>query len=195
MKIGLTGNIGSGKTLIAGIWEKLGIPVFCADTEAKKILASDPEVRKLVIKTFGKASYLPDGTPNRDFLATIVFSKSRGRKKINQIIHPRVQLAFEQWANTQTAPYVIEESAIIFESNLESQFDFIVTVSAKTETLINRAMIRDNTTKENVLARMKTQASTLWKKKNSDFVIENNGDQLLLPQVLKIHQFLCSHQS
>jgi dephospho-CoA kinase len=192
--IGLTGGIGSGKTTIAEIFEKLGVPVYYADREAKEIMRSNSIVKDKLIKLFGEQSYINEDI-NNHFIADIVFNDKNKLKELNEIVHPEVNKHFESWVKGQNSVYVIQENAIIFESNNQSKFDYIITVVAPEKIKIDRVIDRDKTSKELVLARMKNQLGDSVKMKNSKFVIHNTDLQLSKNQVFNIHKELINKLS
>jgi dephospho-CoA kinase len=188
-KVGLTGNIGSGKSLVAQIFLTLGVPVFDADNEAKAILFSQ-EVSGKVIRLFGN-KILTDGRIDKQKLAGVVFPDKKLLEQLNEIIHPAVREKFESWSILHiNRPYLIYEAAILFESGHYKNLDAMINVFAYPEIRIKRVMARDKISRELVLERMQNQ----WKddKKNAlaDFIITNNGNELLIPQVEKIHSIL-----
>jgi len=187
IKVGVTGGIGSGKTLICEIFERLGIPVFNADVEAKEIYNTDKKVIEQVQQLFGHDIY-HQGKLKRDILAKIIFNDSKALDKVNAIVHPKVREYFIDWTEKQTSEYVIEEAAILFESNAYLDLDYIINVHARQENRIERVMNRDNISKEQVLSRMKNQLCDEKRMKLADFTIYNDGDRMILPQVIEIHQ-------
>lgn len=187
LKIGLTGGIGSGKSVVAGIFKVLGIPVFDADSEARLIMEKDEKVATSIQNMFGDESYI-DKKLNRKYIANIVFNDPAKLKQLNAIVHPAAILAANNWMNIQTTPYVIKEAALLFESGSASQLDYFVGVHAPQSLRIKRAMQRDNATREQVLARMSRQSDEEEKMKLCDFVVVNDEKQLLIPQVLQLHQ-------
>lgn len=192
IKVGLTGNIGSGKSLVSQTFEALGVPVFYADSEARKILNTN-EIVHLIRNTFGKDVVQANNEINRKKLASIVFNSTHDLTKLNDLIHPKLGESFINWTHEhQDKPYVIQEAAILFESHFNHLMDQIITVSAPLEIRLKRVIARDNTHKEEVLARMKNQWPDGKKEELSDFVINNDGSEMLLPQILKIHQELIS---
>ncbi|WP_372642767.1 dephospho-CoA kinase [Ancylomarina sp.] len=187
LSIGLTGGIGSGKSLVADFFRQLGIPVYNSDIEAKNLMKTDDLIRLSLIKAFGKSVYLKSGDLNRAKLAEVVFSNNEALKKVNAIVHPQVRLHFQEWVLKQTeAPYVIQESAILFDTGLYKNFDKIITVTADEAIRINRVVERDSCTKESVLERMSKQMSEQERIVKSDFVIYNNSE-LIIPQIIAIH--------
>jgi dephospho-CoA kinase len=186
IKVGLTGNIGSGKSLVARIFETLHIPVFYADIEAKKIL-DNPDVREEVVNLFGQD--VIEGTRLlRPKIAEIVFSDKQALEKLNQIIHPAVRKQFTIWANHQISPYVIYEAAILHESGHYKNMDKIILVKADENLRIKRVVKRDQVSEEQVKSRMQNQWPESKKEEFSDFVIDNNEKDLLIPQVLSVHE-------
>jgi len=186
---GLTGNIGSGKTLVSSIFSFLGIPVYHADTESKRFL-DDEHVKQNISKLFGPKVLAPENTIDRKALASVVFNDPVALSKLNAILHPLVKEDFRQWAQRQRSCYVIHEAAIIIESGFRNEFGKIIHVSCPAETAIIRVMERDKVSREEVLRRMKFQMEDEKKAALSDFVIRNDGSELLIPQVLAIHQEL-----
>src|SRR6056297_591747 len=191
IKVGVTGGIGSGKTLICEIFERLGIPVFNADVEAKEIYNTDKKVIEQVQQLFGHDIY-HQGKLKRDILAKIIFNDSKALDKVNAIVHPKVREYFIDWTEKQTSEYVIEEAAILFESNAYLDLDYIINVHARQENRIERVMNRDNISKEQVISRMKNQLCDEKRMKLADFTIHNDDDRMLLPQVVDIHQKILS---
>lgn len=189
LRIGLTGGIGSGKSVVADIFRSIGIPVYSADLAAKKLMNTDPELKKKIIAAFGKDSY--KGTDiNRSFLVSHVFYNDEKLEQLNTIVHPATIADAQQWMANQTTPYAIKEAAIIFETGTEKFLDYVIGVSAPTPMRIQRVMQRDNLTKEEVLKWMARQMDDKEKISRCDFVIYNDGETLLIPQVLSIHKKL-----
>lgn len=171
--IGLTGGIGSGKTTIANIFnEYFSIPIYITDKEAKQIIATDPDVQSKIIKIFGKNAFI-NKQYNAKYIGSIVFNDENMLKKLNNIIHPAVAKNFIAWKEKQTAPYVIKESAILFESGSYKDCDMIISVVVPLELRIKRVMLRDKIDRKSVENRIKNQWSDEKKIKNSNFVIEN----------------------
>lgn len=187
--IGLTGGIGSGKTTVANHFIGAGIPVYIADDEARKIMQS-PEILKKIEKIFG-SSIFEKGVLNRQKLAEIVFSNSDKLKQLNAIIHPAVKKHFGNWIlNYKNSPFVIYETAILFESGSYKDCDKIITVTAPLETRIERVIQRDKTTRENVLKRINMQWSDNQRLGKSDFVIEILNPEITKSEVGKILKIL-----
>lgn len=193
LKVGLTGGIGSGKSLVAEIFKALGVPVFHADLEGRKIVNSDT-VKHLLAKLFGP-EVIDGDTVNRQVLAAIVFNDPEKLKKLNAIVHPEVRKSFQSWLGSYpTEPYIIYEAAILIESGYWQQLDRIILVTAPQEVRIQRVMQRDNVSREQVIMRMNNQWSDREKIPYAHFVIENDGEKLLVPQVLTIHKILTGSQ-
>lgn len=184
--VGLTGGIGSGKTTVAGIFSKLGVPVYIADDEAKKLMKSSKVIKRKLVKLFGEDAYI-NGNLNKPFIANAIFNNKALLEKMNAIIHPKVASHFNKWFLKQTAPYVIKEAAILFENNTYQSFDFIITVTAPEEIKIERLLNRDDTSIKRIEDIMKNQWPDEEKIKYSDFVIVNNVIENTEKQVAKIH--------
>ncbi|GAA4340261.1 dephospho-CoA kinase [Mucilaginibacter gynuensis] len=189
LKVGLTGNIGSGKTTVAQIFEVLGIPVFYSDTEAKAVMTTDAELIAGIKETFGEASYFEDGSLNRKHISGLVFNNPSELAKLNALVHPAVFRAFDarilQFEGK--VPYIIKEAAILFESGSYKDCDATVLVTAPLETRIQRVMQRDNLQHDEVLNRDARQFLEAEKLKMANEVIVNDDSQLVIPQVLALH--------
>lgn len=187
--IGLTGGIGSGKTTIANHFMEANIPVYIADDEARKLMQSE-EISDAIKKAFGELIF-DDAILNREKLAQIVFNDPEKLKLLNAIIHPAVKKKFQDWVlNHKNFPFVIYEAAILFESGNYKNCDLIITVTAPLESRIQRVILRDNTTKEQVLKRIHTQWNDDKRIAKSDFVIENLDAKTTNTQVNKILKIL-----
>ena len=170
--IGLTGGIGSGKTTVAKIFEELGIPVFIADDEGKKITNS-PETKEKIIKLFGN-NVVNQGEINRNILADLVFNNSLALEQLNSIIHPEVKKQFEIWCHdNKNRSYLIYESAILLESNNSNIFSKIITVSAPEHLRIMRVKQRNNFSDEDVKRRIRKQWTDIQREEKADYVINN----------------------
>jgi dephospho-CoA kinase len=192
IKIGLTGGIGTGKTMVAEIFAALGIQVFFADQEAKKAY-SDPEVLKKIRKLFGENVFDDHGL-NFIKLSNLIFSNKIELEKLNNIIHPYVLARFEKWiGENQAAPYVIMESAILFETGYNTMFEKMIAVTAPQKLCIERVMKRDDIDRDMVLKRIANQFPNESKVERSDYSILNNNIELLTPQVLLIHRMLSAN--
>jgi len=190
--IGLTGGIGSGKSIAAKVFANIGIPVFDADTAAKNIMHSNAIVKDKLIQIFGKEVYSLNDKGveqlNRIYLSTIVFSDPEKLAILNSIIHPITIQASIDWANQQSAPYVIKEAALFFESGSSLGVHKIIGVSAPKALRIHRVMKRDSCTKEDVEKRMSNQIEESIKMKLCDWIIINDEQHLVLPQVVSLHE-------
>ncbi len=185
--VGLTGGIGSGKSTVAKIFESLGIPVFNSDTAAKNIINNDAEVVSQVISQFGEM--YQDGKLNAEKMAQIVFNDKEALEKLNNIIHPKVRRYFEKWVSEHSdAPVLIKEAAILIESDAYRLMDKIILVVASEKERIARVVKRDNVSTENVKERIQSQLSDEEKQRYADFSINNDGKQMLIPQVLEIYK-------
>ena len=186
IKLGVTGGIGSGKTSVCNVFGILGIPVFSADEEAKKVMEVDTGIIMRLNAIAGHNIYT-SGTLNRAELARLIFNNRTMLEKVNSIVHPAVFSRFNEWAKKQSAPYIIMEAAILFESGGWKMVDRIITVTAPVEERIERVMRRSAITKEEVLERMKNQTSDSEKIKRSDYVIDNSENAMIIPAILNIH--------
>jgi len=189
LKVGLTGGIGSGKTTVAQIFEVISIPVYYADTAARDLMNHDPELKKQIIANFGKEAYL-NGELNRSYLGSVVFPDTEKLNLLNSIVHPVTIRHSANWMKNQKTAYAIKEAALIFEAGFEKHLDYIIGVTAPESLRIQRVVERDHVPKEKVLDRMRHQMDEKEKIGRCDFVIENDGNTALLPQVLAIHERL-----
>ncbi|MFN6245758.1 MAG: dephospho-CoA kinase [Chitinophagaceae bacterium] len=185
--IGLTGGIGSGKSTVAKIFAQLGIPVLDADATAKAIMNEDHSVKTKLIELFGEDAY-KENQLNRPYIAQIVFEDAFKLQQLNAIIHPITIQYAKDWAFKQSAPYVIKEAALFFESGSSEGVEKIIGVTAPKHIRIQRVMQRDQMTRENVIKRMEHQLEDSLKMKLCDWVIQNDDMHLLIPQILAIHQ-------
>ncbi len=188
--IGITGGIGSGKSLVSMVLRRIGFNVYDADSEAKALMNSNEKLKEELKNTFGETIYDLDGNLNRKKMGEIVFSTLENTQKANKIIHPAVQEHFTNWAKNQIVkenmPFVFKEAALMFESNSYSQLNAIVTVYAPKEIRIQRAMKRDNASREGIELRIAKQIPEIIKLTKSNFVIFNDGEQMVLPQIQKM---------
>ena len=190
--VGITGGIGSGKTTISKYFEGFGIPVYHADLEAKALMNRSKVIKRKLIALFGDDAYI-NNTLNRDYLRSQIFKEKKLLSKMNAIVHPKVGAHYKRWAKKQNAPYILKEVAIIFENNLQSQYDYIITVIADKEERVKRVMQRDNSSRDSVKAIIRNQFSDQEKIKKSDFVIENNDLEAAKLQAQIIHNNLISN--
>ena len=189
LKIGITGGIGSGKTTVSTIFETLGVPVYYADTEARKLMNTHLGIIEAVQQLLGPESYM-NGELNRKFVAEKLFSESAVRGALNKIVHPFTIADSESWMKKQTTPYVLKEAALLFESEANRFLDYVIGVSCPESTRINRVMQRDQTDRHSVLARIKGQMDQAEKLSRCNFIIKNNEKDFLTTQVLQLHEKL-----
>lgn len=189
LKVGITGGIGSGKSTVCSVFNQFGIPIFEADNVVKDLYNQSQELRNELINNFGPDVY--SGTQvNIDSLRQL-FKDSSKREQLNEIVHPFVFEAFEDWANSQKAPYVIKEAAILFESGADKTVDITIGVIAPESIRLKRTLQRDNfRSEEDALRIMKTQLSTSELREKCDYLIENDEQHSLIHQVQKLHQIL-----
>jgi len=189
LKVGITGGIGSGKTIISMVFEQLGVPVYSADSAAKELIASDEQVKQQVVKEFGSGIYSETGTLDRENMAQIVFNDSEALNKLNSIVHPAVRAHFTAWFNDLgEIPYVLKEAAILIETGAYKELDAIIVISADKSLRMQRVMKRDDVEAGDVEQRMKNQMEDEEKLKLADYTIDNNGVVPVIPQILKIHE-------
>jgi|SRR3954463_10606584 dephospho-CoA kinase len=189
LKIGITGGIGSGKTTVCKVFELLGIPVYYADDTSRNLLENDLEIKKKIIAAFGEQVIDSTGRIGRKKVASIVFGNEEKLNQLNAIIHPAVGDHFEKWLLMHLAsPYILKEAAILFESGAYKQVDKVITITAPETLRITRVMKRDGTSTEDIELRIKAQLSEEERVKRSQFVIVNDEQQLVIPQVMKLHK-------
>lgn len=191
LKAGITGGIGSGKSVVCRIFNSLGIPVYNADEAAKKLMQYDESVKQQLKIVLGDV-YDESGELNRKRVAELIFQNRSLLIAINNIVHPAVIADYAEWEQQVQAPYCIREAAILFESGSNKGLDKIILVDAPEEIRVQRIMQRDHRTREEIEAIMKQQWSSEKKKELSDYVIMNDEKQALLPQVLNLHQLFMS---
>jgi dephospho-CoA kinase len=186
-KLGLTGGIGSGKSLVCSILETLGVPVYYADKEARRMLKEDSGLRKSVTKLLGEEAYV-GAEYNREFVAGRVFGNHGLLLELNRLVHPAVRNDFSQWADTRSeSPYVVEEAAILFESGAYRFLDGTVLIYAPESIRVRRVKERDGVDEDQVRKRMMHQMDEEQKKERADFIIYNDDRSMLLPQVIDLH--------
>lgn len=186
IRVGITGGIGSGKSTACKVFSYLGIPVFEADIVAKQLMNIDPEIRSKLIDLFGTSVYLPDQTIDRKYLAGIVFNNASLLAQLSKIVHPEVHKSFDSWCRNQQSPYILHESAILFETGFYKLMDKSIAVVANENQRIERVMKRDKIPHELVKQRIKNQLNDEDKIKLADFVIGNNEHELIIPQIVEI---------
>jgi dephospho-CoA kinase len=189
LQIGVTGGIGSGKSLVSRIFQCLGIPVYDADTHAKELMTTDGILVSNIRKEFGELSFNTDGSLNRKYLSLTVFNDAVKLKKLNSLIHPRVAKDYDQWVEQRRRfPYVMKEAAILFEANSSKTLDKVIVVSAPEALRIERVLNRDpHRTEDQVRTIIRNQMPDVEKVKRGDFVIVNDEKVLVIPQVLELH--------
>ena len=192
-KVAITGNIGSGKSWVCELFkQRLGIPVYNSDDAAKQMYFL-PDVREKLVERFGDGFYISDKELNRKLIADLIFSDETAQRDLEGILYPALFVDFERWMAEQHMPYVLFESALVFEKRLEKYFDAVVMVSASVETRLRRAMLRDHCDEATVRARMAKQWPEEGKRLLADYVIwhENDDeDDALLKQIVEVHKIL-----
>jgi dephospho-CoA kinase len=189
LKLGVTGGIGSGKTSVCRVFNVLGIPVFSADSEAKQIMDNEKNISRELNSIAGRDLYR-NGDLDRVELARLIFNDQNLLRKVNSLVHPVVFEHFKQWQEEQTAPYVIMEAAILFESGGSKLVDKIITVVAPLDERIGRVIKGNRLTREQVMERIRNQLDDDMKIKQSDYVIYNSENDMIIPAILKIHEDL-----
>ena len=187
--VGITGGIGSGKTTVTKMFEALGVPVYYADDEAKKLMSSSLIIREALISLLGEETYT-NGILNRKFMADKIFNDKVLLEKANAIIHPQVAEHFQKWVTVQNHPFVLKEAAILYESGSYKQCDKVILVTAPKETRILRVMERDKVSREEVEARMKNQWEDSEKEELADFILQNDQISDTKKQVKVLHRQL-----
>ncbi|MDE3184332.1 MAG: dephospho-CoA kinase [Bacteroidota bacterium] len=187
LRIGLTGGIGSGKSTVARIFSVLGIPVYDSDTASKRLMAEDEMLKDKIIQSFGKESYT-NGRLNRKYLSEQVFSDPKKTDLLNSIVHPATIKDAEEWMKKQNSPYLIKEAALIFESGSNRFLDKVIGVSSPLSLRMERTMKRSNISAEQVKARINLQMDEEEKMALCDYIIVNDEQQMLIPQVLLLHK-------
>lgn len=184
-RVGVTGGIGSGKSLVCRLFAMLGVPVYDSDAQAKRLMASDTLLAASIRERFGKESYR-DGALDRAFLAKRVFADKRELEALDGLVHPVVIRDFREWADTCKNGYVIAESAVLYESGLNAETDAVVTVSAAQELRASRAALRDGCTPQQIVMRMQNQMSDAQREALADYVVWNDEKELVWKQVLAL---------
>ncbi|WP_339653680.1 dephospho-CoA kinase [uncultured Maribacter sp.] len=185
--VGLTGGIGSGKSTIAAMFRELGVPVYDSDERAKYLMNTSKKIRKQIVELLGEKAYLEDKL-NRAYIAKKVFNNSDLLKNVNQIVHPMVRKDFLKWTKKQNAPYVIQETALLFENNAQEFYDSVILITSPIAMRIDRILSRDKSTKAQIVARMNNQLDDETKLKLTDFVIDNIDLKTTALKVLEIHE-------
>lgn len=193
IKVGITGGIGSGKSTICHFFRTLGIPVFEADTEAKRLINSSEAIKNQLIAEFGSDIYLPNQLIDRKKLAGLIFNSPTLLEKVNRIIHPEVRIYFNKWVELQKSPYVVHEAAIMFESGFYQMMDYTILVTAPEAERITRVMKRENSTEESVKARIKKQWTDEQKMELASFIVKNDNTELIVPKLIELDKRFRSH--
>lgn len=190
LKVGITGGIGSGKSLVCAVFSMLGAPIYNADARAKELMNSDDKIREGIIENFGEKAFHPEGAIDNKYLANIVFSHPQKLKTLNSIIHPVVEADSRQWFEDQTTKYAIKEAALLYEVGADKYLDFIIVVFAPMKLRLKRVHKRDRQSYKEIRKRMENQMQDRIKVKKADFVIRNDGKHSILTQSLFIHHKL-----
>lgn len=193
LKIGITGGIGSGKSTICNFFKLIGIPVFQADVEAKKILNESAIIRGKMTLYFGSDIYLPNQTIDRKKLAQLIFNSPSLLEKVNSIVHPEVRKRFFDWCDQQKTPYIIHEAAILFETGFAQMMDYNILVTAPKQQRTDWVMNRDNSSAKQVEERMSKQWPDEKKEQLADFIIKNNNQELIIPVLLELDKKFRAH--
>ena len=190
IQIGITGGIGSGKSIVCNVFQLLGTPVYDADSRAKSLMTTDGILMSAIKKEFGVLSYNPDGSLNREFLAKQVFNNQERLGKLNEMVHPRVGVDYRNWLTQQiTSNYVIKEAALIFEAGTCKELDKVVVVHASEELRIQRVLHRDpQRSAQQVKGIMNNQLAAEEKLSRADYIIMNDEKQLVIPQIISLHR-------
>ncbi|MBP6517092.1 MAG: dephospho-CoA kinase [Chitinophagales bacterium] len=197
IKVGITGGIGSGKTTVCEIFERLGVPVYYADKQAKYLMETDKKLREAIRQLFGDEAFDSENNLNRAFIAGIVFKDEEKLLALNALVHPAVKADYDSWNSIlerKEYPYSLKEAALLVESGSYKDLDKLIVVSAPLEDRIKRVMARDNVSEEQVKARIDAQLPDAEKVKLADYVIANNLIMELVPQVSKVHLDLLNAQ-
>ena len=195
IKVGITGGIGSGKSLVCDVFRKLNVFVYEADSKAKSLMVTNPLIREKLILKFGESIYI-NNLINKELLAGIIFEEPSALAFVNSVVHPAVALDFEMWCSRHiNEAYVIEEAALLFESGANKKMDKMITVYSPEELRMKRVMMRDKATAEQVKQRIKNQMPDEEKVRHSDYVVYNDEKHSLLEQIINLHNiFLSSHK-
>ncbi|GHN00354.1 dephospho-CoA kinase [Cytophagales bacterium WSM2-2] len=190
LRVGVTGGIGSGKSLICKIFASLGIPTYDADSRARLLMTENQSLVSQIKKEFGENSYLKDGSLNREFLGKEVFNNEAKLKVLNSFVHPAVATDSEQWIEQNSQfPYIIKEAALLYESGSYKTLDKIIVITAPEDLRVQRVMSRDKSrTREDVMKIIRNQMKEEEKINRADFIITNDESELVIPQVLKLHK-------
>lgn len=193
LKVGITGGIGSGKTTVCHLFELLGVPIYNADERAKYLMNEDENLKIELLKAFGDSAYLQDGKLNRSYISGVVFNDRSKLELLNSLVHPAVESDFNHWQSAHKyEKYVIKEAALLIEAKSYLKLDKLILVTATEDIRLQRVANRDGLPIESIKARMRNQLTEEQKLPYADYVINNDSQQLLIPQVLSIHEELLS---
>lgn len=193
MVVGITGGIGSGKSIVCRLFGCLNIPVYDADSRAKWLTNHDPEIRKNVTALLGEDSYTASGEYNRPFVASQVFGNADLLAKLNNIIHPAVQQDTDSWIKKHSHyPYLIKEAALMNKAGHHNNLDYVIVVDAPVDLRVKRVLVRDNRSEEEIRNIIARQVSDDERRQIADFIVHNDEDSALIPQILALHQNLLS---
>lgn len=191
--VGITGGIGSGKSTVCKLFSLLGAPIYSADDRAKWLMSHNPALKEKILSEFGSESYYATGELNRGYLAETVFSNPEKVASLNALVHPAVGKDFKQWVSQQTAPYLLKEAALLFETGAAKELDCVINVSSPLRVRMARVLLRDpQRTEEQVNQIIDQQLPDEEKNMRADFSIKNTDNKLLIPQVLEVHAQLCN---
>lgn len=190
LKVGITGNIGSGKTTVCRLFETLNVPVIYADILAKQLMSQRLNIRHELLTVIGEAAFMRDGSLNREKVASLIFNDETVRQKVNALVHSAVHHHLQDWFEVQTSPYSIEEAALIYESGGDQYLDKIIVVHSPMDIRHQRVINRDGLSEAEVVSRERSQMDAEVKREKADFVILNDGRQSLISQVMEIHRTL-----
>jgi dephospho-CoA kinase len=192
-QIGITGGIGTGKSLVCRIFECFGVPVYDADSHAKELMTTDGILISNIKKEFGELSYNTDGSLNRNYLSLSVFNDAEQLRKLNQLVHPRVAIDYKRWVDKKVgAQYVLKEAALLFEAGSNQQLDKVIVVTAPEALRIKRVLKRDrHRTEAQIKSIVEKQMPEEEKVRRADFIVSNDETVLLIPQVVELHTILC----
>lgn len=183
--VGITGGIGSGKSVVAKILHEMGYPVYSSDQRAKELMHEVASIVEGLKTMFGEEAYVNQQL-NRAYIATQIFKDESKRTAMNNLVHPAVRKDFKEWVERQNSPLVFQESALLFETGNYRSFDAVFLVSAPEDVRMKRVKERDHLSDEQVLSRFKAQMSEEEKRKLTNYVVDNSGDEFLIPQILKL---------
>lgn len=190
LTVAITGGMGSGKTTVLNYFKDFNIPTYIADEEAKGLMQKDEGLIVAIKQNFGEDAYEKNGRLNKSYLADQVFGKPKQLEKLNSLVHPAVRKHFQSWLGKQNSPYVIYESALIFEHNQQDMFDIMILVTAPKQLRIERIKNRNHWSEKHIQNRMKNQMDDNLKKEHVNFIIENIDKSLIKKETLKIHNYI-----